>query len=563
MRHLKIIILLLVIGAFIPVTLSAARPDQGLILTVGPGGNHSTIQAAVAAALSSLGSSPIEIRVRAGTYFENIGIPVAMNQGSVILTGGWNAAFTSRDPDPSVTIIDGGSQGAVFDISPFGGELIIDGFTITNGGGVFYGAGLRCFIRNDARVSLNNNYIRNNTASSQDAQPFGGGIQTTVVGSGHLVLTNNLIRENRCVGPAGAYTFGGGLYLEARSNGALTIGNNVIENNSAIGDRHNFGIGVYIRMHDSSSVDFSDNLIRRNSARFPDAGGLEDKAGQFGIGGEFEAEDTSLITAKRNRWLDNVNDSPAWSVDVQISSMQSSRVLFTDSVLAGAIGWGMRAFSQDMGIVHLTNLTITDNRETGLYISDNSYGGARSLYNSIIFNNGSDPDLGGAQAGNNLIDVDPMFVNSTGRDYRLRAKSPAVDAGSNDPPGALGPRDLDGLQRIAGGTVDIGACELGEPDFALGFDKPTLNAERGTTVRATVNITRLGGFAGNVSVTPPDLSEIKVKPKPSQPKSTTESDVSFKLKVKEGAPVGSHQITFTGRDDSGREHTAMLTLVIQ
>src|SRR5574342_380416 len=97
MRHLKVIILLLAIGALIPVTRSAARPDPGLILTVGPGGNHSTIQAAVGAALSSLGSSPIEIRVRTGTYIENISVPVAMNQGSVTLTGGWNATFTSRD----------------------------------------------------------------------------------------------------------------------------------------------------------------------------------------------------------------------------------------------------------------------------------------------------------------------------------------------------------------------------------------------------------------------------------------------------------------------------------
>jgi hypothetical protein len=46
-------------------------------------------------------------------------------------------------------------------------------------------------------------------------------------------------------------------------------------------------------------------------------------------------------------------------------------------------------------------------------------------------------------------------------DYHLGAGSPAIDAGSNHPPGGLGPFDIDGETRRRGTRVDIGADETG------------------------------------------------------------------------------------------------------
>jgi uncharacterized delta-60 repeat protein len=90
-----------------------------------------------------------------------------------------------------------------------------------------------------------------------------------------------------------------------------------------------------------------------------------------------------------------------------------------------------------------------------------------------------------------------------------------------------------------------------------------VNAERGTTVRIRVNVNRSGGFGGNVSVSPPDGSAIKVKFKPSGPISSSEATLSFKAKIKGGAPTGSHQLTFTARDEMGRTRSATLTMRIQ
>jgi uncharacterized delta-60 repeat protein len=105
---------------------------------------------------------------------------------------------------------------------------------------------------------------------------------------------------------------------------------------------------------------------------------------------------------------------------------------------------------------------------------------------------------------------------------------------------------------------------LQEPaSFSLAFDQATVTGERGTKAPVFILITRNGGFTGNVTITPPDASEIKVIVKPGDPISTTDSSVKFKLKIKAGASRGPHQLTFTGKDDSGRVATASVTLVVQ
>jgi hypothetical protein len=101
-----------------------------------------------------------------------------------------------------------------------------------------------------------------------------------------------------------------------------------------------------------------------------------------------------------------------------------------------------------------------------------------------------------------------------------------------------------------------------QPDFSLGFDQPAVTANAGTKALVRGSIIRTGGFTGNVTVTPPDPA-MGIKAKPSDPVTTTDSSMVFKLKIGAGVPFGSYQRTFTGRDDSGHTRTATLTLVVQ
>jgi len=68
-------------------------------------------------------------------------------------------------------------------------------------------------------------------------------------------------------------------------------------------------------------------------------------------------------------------------------------------------------------------------------------------------------DIEGGFAGDGNMDLDPLFVSPANDDYHLMTWSPLIDAGTNDPP--LPTTDLDGEPRIMGGTVDMGAYELG------------------------------------------------------------------------------------------------------
>ncbi len=102
------------------------------------------------------------------------------------------------------------------------------------------------------------------------------------------------------------------------------------------------------------------------------------------------------------------------------------------------------------------------------------------------------------------------------------------------------------------------------PDFSISFTQPQITLARNDKLDITVTITRLGGFTGNVTVTPDNdrAKLLKLKFTPTVLSSTSDK-VTFSLKAKKKALQGTSPITFTAKDDSGKTKTAVLTLVIQ
>jgi hypothetical protein len=99
------------------------------------------------------------------------------------------------------------------------------------------------------------------------------------------------------------------------------------------------------------------------------------------------------------------------------------------------------------------------------------------------------------------------------------------------------------------------------PDFSVSFDPASITVARGSKITVPIEIERLGGFAGRVTVTSPaTVPGIKL---PKKPISTTGDAANLKIKVKANAPTGPQQFTFTARDESGRTRTATLTLTVE
>jgi uncharacterized delta-60 repeat protein len=102
-----------------------------------------------------------------------------------------------------------------------------------------------------------------------------------------------------------------------------------------------------------------------------------------------------------------------------------------------------------------------------------------------------------------------------------------------------------------------------QSDFGIAFDQPNLNSMAGTRASVEALVNRTGGFSGNVTITAPDASAIKVKIKPPDPVTTAGTSVKYSLKIKAAAPAGPHQLAFTASDDAGRTRNATLTLNIE
>lgn len=73
------------------------------------------------------------------------------------------------------------------------------------------------------------------------------------------------------------------------------------------------------------------------------------------------------------------------------------------------------------------------------------------------------PNPGGAVNFTNA----PLFVNLAGGDFRLQSNSPCINSGNNG--FVFGTNGFDGLVRISGGTVDIGAYEFQSPFSTLSY----------------------------------------------------------------------------------------------
>ncbi len=348
--------------------------------------DFATIQGAINA--SAAGDT---IRVQPGTYVENIDIFTDVVVESVL--------------GPTVTIIDGNQAGSVVMIlgNP-GTNVVLDGFTITNG-----------------------------TGTDFDPDPFlndflGGGICCI---ASSPTIRNNIVKENIAWDPAGyGYGYGGGIYCEASP---AVIENNVIRNNIA-GDipQGSFGYGAGIWCFESSDITIHANRIEDNLS------------GDDGAGIAWWYTDGEMVN---NIIVGNVSCACAGGVDIwgSLPVLTNNTFAYNLATGTGGQGGGLRNVSSTPTV---TNCIFWDNfAQIDPEICDPGFGSPIN-YCDV---------KGGWPTGVGNFSANPAFVGNG--DYHLTWNSPCKDAGNNLAP-LLPGTDFEGDPRIALAAVDVGADEF-------------------------------------------------------------------------------------------------------
>lgn len=452
------------------------------MFTVGPDGDHASLQSALTAALAP-DVEPHHVRIQAGALIGDT-VHVQGIDVTIEVSGGWNAGFTLRSDDPALTVLQGSGSARTLYVTGNLGTVQISNLTVTNPGAQQNdGTCVALQASGTLEVTLRDSVIRH-CEGEGPVYCNGNGIAASASQDARITILANHVHDNRCepsrasadVRIAGRGT---GISAQAQENGSLLIADNRIEDNLArnFGEQSD-GIGINAINYGEGAVEVHRNHILRNRVLGESVGefnpvsqacGLFLATGVFGTAGGIEA--------RGNRVADNAFEASVRSgTQVAVEAYGNGHLVFGDSaVLDGSGGFGaLHARTDAAGsVLDLVNLTVAGNEGAGIQALPTS--GLLSLSNSIASGNQAavelHPDV--VQA-NNLLDVPAGFVDPITGNYRLRADSPALDAGTAAPAGGLGSTDLDGGPRVVGSAVDIGAFERGSTTiFRHGFEDPS------------------------------------------------------------------------------------------
>ena len=437
-------------------------PAMAAQFTVGAGGTHATVQSAINAALVSPDSD--EIRIAAGTYFENLAILPAGAGGSVIVSGGWDAAFLVAGDEPSV--VDGGTAGSVADIYLGSGdswELRNLGF---RNGSAADGAGLFVTQVGNSNLRIDGCEIVDNIAAS--GRSAGAGLNSSVSDTSQFEFVGNRVSGNQAICSGIVDCREGGMGMVAGNAAQVLIMGNEFSNNSVfIADGSGFAGGARMIMFDTSSLVFEDNRIIDNSVT---------SSSSSGLGSGLAISGSGTIVARRNRIEGNSVTATFANQYAQVSFFQfgDGSGTLSDSLIAGGNGRGLSASVSGSGTpaLHMINLTVTGHADIGIQFNVFAAAGTATLSNTISVDNGTNTVLDPAvSSSSNLVGGSAGFVDPGAGNYTLLPTSPARDSGNNAPSGGLGPLDIAGHARVINGVVDRGAWEFdNDPIFADGFD---------------------------------------------------------------------------------------------
>jgi hypothetical protein len=468
--------------------------------------DYSTIQAGINAATNG-----DLVLVEDGTYIENINYRgKAITIASMFLVDGDNNHINN-------TIIDGSqpshpdSGSVVYFVSGEDTNSVLCGFTITSGTGTYIPAGPLPFntrigggiyIDNDMGARIINNIIEQNEILSNDAVAGGGIYSEGPIGNGYTIIENNIIRNNTASGEI-TFTMGGGICIGG--NGRI-VKNKVSGNECRSVNADVVGGGIRIWLldgtQDTAYCLVEDNIIIENKSV-----SVNGSAHAAGLN-----SNNTVVTVGGNTIANNIVETnvESWGVAMHLGGIRASESQIVNNHFKGnhfvgsgiVYGGAIYIFNSHPKVFN----NIVDNNEAnfggGFYLGNDSQpemtnntiilnmagnlgGGIYSnqssltLLNSIlwgntapggpqIYNSGGSvnvnySDVEGGWSGLGNINSDPLFVFGD-TIFHLSEFSPCTDEGidSIEISGIWyhAPLfDIDGETRPYGNGFDMGSDE--------------------------------------------------------------------------------------------------------
>lgn len=375
-----------------------------------------------------------------------------------------------------VTILDGGGNSQILDLldnglTASGLPIQISGISFQNSNATAASGGAVNIIADKVPILLSGNNFTNNQSS------FSGGALSAFSDSGNLSVQDNVFTLNTAQQNSGAANVIG-------TNGNILFSGNQLINNTAMGAMAG---GAFLNTV-NGTIEVSSNTFSGNQAPGNQAGGLAIDGGTAGA------------TITGNTFLRNeAGACGGFLLLIDGNSVIANNVLAANTATPGG-GGGFCTSWADAVQLDIVNNTLSGNAAGatggGIFLSPGGNSSVANIFNNIVLNNTASPqgddidfnnpvapnatsrlfnnDFGefcrlqnpgscdpaalGPDQGNNLLGIDPLFVDAGADNFRLGANSPVIDEGTATAPG-LPAIDFDGNPRVFGAEPDIGGFE--------------------------------------------------------------------------------------------------------